>query len=157
MEPEELDTIPENLFEDEIIADLVDEAQEYHSVPSGQCLMSSQWTESRGSRSMLMMIAAVEDADLLQYKVPNRDGLLAEDFSTTHMNSVFEFAAVTMHGNFLFIAGGYDRNMWCSSPTAYRYDPRTRNWGKLASMRQPRVSFSLCSTDSGKIVTLTTE
>ena len=149
MDSEELDNLPEFLNEDEIVNDIIEEAREYHANPSGQCLMASYLTEARGSKDMLMLISAVDDADLLQYKVPNQEGFLNEEISTNFMHSVFEFAAVTMHGNFLFIAGGYDRHMWCSSPTAYRYDPRTRAWGKLASMRQPRVSFALCATDSG--------
>ena len=149
MAAEELEGLPGFMMEDEIINEIIEEAHAYHDNPSGQSLMSSYLTESRGSKDMVMLISAVDDADLLQYKVPNQEGFLSEEINTSFMHSVFEFAAVVMHGNFLFIAGGYDRHMWCSSPTAYRYNPRTRVWGQLASMRQPRVSFALCATDSG--------
>jgi N-acetylneuraminic acid mutarotase len=64
------------------------------------------------------------------------------------MESVFEFASVAVLGNFLFVAGGYDRLSWCSSPAFYHYDPRKRLWAQLKSMLRPRVSFPLTPSTS---------
>ena len=37
------------------------------------------------------------------------------------MDSVFEFSALAVLGNFVFVAGGYDRNTYCSSTVCYRF------------------------------------
>jgi len=149
MDLDDLENIPQEIVDLPSIDELIEEAQDYQTNPGSQCLMTSPHTETRGSRDLVMLISAIDDADLFQYKVPGDHGFYTEETSTSFMHSVFEFSAVTVLGNFLFVAGGYDRYSWCSSPAFYRYNPRNRLWVQLASMRQPRVSFSLCAGDSG--------
>ncbi len=48
---------------------LVLDAIEYHNNPHLQPLMSSEATEMRGAQDVVMMISALEDANLVQYKV----------------------------------------------------------------------------------------
>ena len=48
---------------------LVLDAIEYHNNPHLQPLMSSEATEMRGAQDVVMMISALEDATLVQYKV----------------------------------------------------------------------------------------
>lgn len=149
MEPEDLEHMPEEVMADPLLKELVIEAREYHSNPTRQCLMSVTGTEPRGGQNVIMLISGLEDANLIQYKIPGMPGFYSEEIDTSFLHSVFEFAAVATLGNFLFIAGGYGRHSWCSSPAFYRYNPSNRSWMQLTSMHQPRVSFSLCAADTG--------
>ena len=58
------------------------------------------------------------------------------DYSTTNQSVL---------GNFMFAVGGYN-DEYTSSNTKYRYDPRDREWMRLGSMSQSRVSFAMCSS-----------
>ena len=49
--------------------ELVDDAVEYHNNPHIQPLMTTDCTEMRGAQDAVMMITALEDANLVQYKV----------------------------------------------------------------------------------------
>ena len=70
---------------------------------------------------MVMMVSALEDANLIQYKIPGVAGYYSEEVNTNFLQSVFEFTCTAVLGNFLFVAGGYDRKTWCSSAAFYRY------------------------------------
>ena len=48
-------------------------------------------------------------------------GFVGEQVDWSFMESVFEFSALAVLGNFVFVAGGYDRNTYCSSTVCYRY------------------------------------
>ena len=147
-EPEELDQLPSEVTAIPAVAELVLDAKKYHANPQLQCLMMSQGMQSRGSKDVVMAMAAVEDINLIQYKQPSLPGFFTEEAGSDFLQSVFEFAEVAMIGNFMFVVGGYERHNWCSSAACYLYNPRTRAWGQLASLNQPRVSFALCASDT---------
>ena len=98
---------------------------------------------------VIMLVSAVDDAHLIQYKIPGVPDFFSEEINSSFLESIFEFTSIAELGNFVFVAGGYDRQTWCSSPAFYRYNPRDRAWGRLASMNAPRVSFALCSAPKG--------
>ena len=149
LEEEELEHIPDDLMDIPELKELIEDAKEYHSNPGRQCLMISDGTEVRGSQDVVVLFSAIEDAYQIQYKVPGTNGFFSEKVDTSFLQSVFEFSAVAVLGNFLFVAGGYDRRSWCSSPAFYRYNPRNRSWAQLTSMNCPRVSFTLCAAEKG--------
>ena len=149
LELEELDALDESILEIPKIATLVEEARQYLSVPSRQCLMDVKNTEARGSRDFLVLYSGIEDDNLISYKSSDGFGFLTEALDTSFLQVVFEFASVAVLGNFVFVAGGYGRDRWCSSPMFYRYNPHIYRWVELSSMQQPRVSFPLCSSEDG--------
>ena len=136
-------------FCDDEVNKMIAEAKIYQEDPPRQSLLQSEKTKVRGSREMVTLFSAVEDANLLQYKLPNEPDFITEEIDTVFMESFFEFSSVAVLGNFLYVAGGYNRNKYVSSPVFYRYDPRFRSWDNLSSMHQPRVSFSLCAVSNG--------
>lgn len=148
-EPEELSKIPPEVSQVPELRELIDEAKAFHEEPHRQCLMTSERTEVRGGQEAIMAISAIDDANLIQYKLPRLPGFFSEEVCTNFLNSVFEFSQVTVLGNYMYVAGGYDRHSWCSSPDLYRYNPRNRSWTEMTPMTQPRVSFALCSSDKG--------
>ena len=144
-----LETSPEELQTHEELKDLFAEAKEYQSCPTKQCLMASERSEARGGREALVLFSAIDDANVIQYKLPGVDGFFSEAIDTGFLQSHFEFASVAVLGNFLFVAGGYDRHTMCSSPAFYCYNPRNRHWAQLSSMHRPRVSFDLVASETG--------
>ena len=149
LDKEELESISEVILEIPEVKECIDEAIKYNANPTKQCLLDSDNTHVRGSRDTLVLFSAVDDANMIQYKAPGCDGFFSQKVDTSFMQSVFEFASVSVLGDFLFVAGGYNRGTWCSSPAFYSYNPRNRLWAQLSSMKQPRVSFSLCSANQG--------
>ena len=95
------------------------------------------------------MFSALDDAHLIQYKVPGLEGLFNEEIDTSFLLSVFEFTSLASLGNFIFVVGGYKRSNYCSTDIVYRYNPRNREWGVLKPMQQARVSFTLCAGRRG--------
>ena len=148
-EAEELEKIPAEVMEVPDLREHVEEARVYHAEAYRQCLMTSERTDARGSQNVVMAISAIEDANLIQYKVPRLPGYFSEKVSTDFLESVFEFTSLATLGNFVFIGGGYNRHTWCSSSDMYRYDPRNRIWMQLTSMSDSRVSFSMCASEKG--------
>ncbi len=149
IDKDQLERMPENVLEVPELKEMVDEAIEYQSYPSKQCLMTSDLTEVRGGKDVVMLISALDDAHLIQYKIPGISDFFSEEINSSFLESVFEFTSVAELGNFVFIGGGYDRHTWCSTPSFYRYNPRNRVWGRLSSMNHARVSFALCSAPNG--------
>ena len=149
MEADDLDSISEAILDIPEVKECIDEAKAYHSNPSQQCLFTGEQTNVRGSQETMVLYTAIDDADMIQYKVPHYEGLFNQKTDTSFMQSVFEFASVAVLGDFLFVAGGYNRGTWCSSPAFYNYNPRNRLWAQLSSMQQPRVSFPLCPSEKG--------
>ena len=148
MEEEELKLIPEEYLEMPSIRELVDYAVSYHATPSKQCLMTCESTEVRGAQDGLVLFSAIDDVYLIQYKLQDMDGFFSVQTDTMFTQSVFEFSSVAVLGNFLFVAGGYNRHSWCSSPAFYRFNPRNHSWATLTKMRMPRVTFCLCAGPS---------
>ncbi len=149
LEQEELEQIDPEILKIPEIKSLVDAAWEYLACPSAQCVHQSEMTEVRGAQDVLVLFSALDDLQQIHYKVPELPGFFSEQTDTSFMDSLFEFASTAMLGNFLFVAGGYNRRRFWSSPSLYRYNPRNRAWAQLSSMRQPRISFSLCAAERG--------
>ena len=145
LEENELKNIPEEIINIEPIGQLVNNALDFHLKPSLQCLSVDETTEVRGAKDTVVLITPVSEMELIQYKIPGEEGFLSEETDTSFLSSVLEFASISVLGNFLFVAGGYDRNTWCSSPAFFRYNPRNRMWAQLSSMNYARVSFCLCA------------
>ena len=55
------------------------------------------------------------------FQIPDLVGFIGEQVDWSFMDSVFEFSALEALGNFVFVAGGYDRNTYCSSTVCYRF------------------------------------
>ena len=146
---QELNTVSEETQNHPDLKELFREAIEYQSNPSKQCLMNTPRSEVRGSNEALVLFCALDDAHLIQYKIPGVEGYFSEAIDTSFMDSHFEFAAAAVIGNFLYVAGGYNRRKMVSSPVLYSYNPRDRSWCMLSSMLRPRVSFPLCPSDEG--------
>lgn len=145
----ELQEVADDVKKHDDIKQLVDEAIQYQSDPVKQCLQSSAATQVRGAQDVLVLFTAMDDLTQIQYKIPGSEGFLTETIDTCYADSLFEFASMCVLGNFLFVAGGYERRNYCSSPAFYCYDPRQRSWLQLESMIQPRVSFNLISGERG--------
>ena len=146
---DELEKLPDLFHEDPDLATFIDRAVAYQLEPCKQCLLTSDDTEVRGSKTSLVLISALDDATQIQYRIPELQSVLAEETDTSFLDSVFEFASVVVLGNFMFVAGGYCRRSWCSSSAFYRYDPRNRSWAQLSPMNRTRVSFSLVASKRG--------
>ena len=141
--------LPEDAVDLPEIAQLVAEAIEYQQNPSKQCIMSNISTEARGGQEVLMLVSAVEDAHLIQYKIPGTPGFYSEEINSSFLQSVFEFTHTAALGNFVFVAGGYNRHSWCSAADVYRYNPRNHSWAEVCPMNVARVSFALCTSAKG--------
>lgn len=146
---EELENLPSLCQDDPDLTTCIDQAVAYQVEPCKQCLLTSDDTEVRGSKTSLVLISALDDATQIHYRIPELQTVLSEETDTSFLDSVFEFASVAVLGNFMFVAGGYCRRSWCSSPAFYRYDPRNRSWAQLSSMNRPRVSFCLVASKRG--------
>ena len=145
----EIEKIPEEILSLEELKDAINDAKEYHENPSGQSLVVSESTRARGSEELIAMIATFEEMNALQYKIPGIEGFFSEEIQIDFMSSTLEFANIAVFGNFLYVAGGYDRETYCSSTAFYRFDPRIKSWAELTSMSDPRVSFSLIVDEFG--------
>ncbi len=53
-------------------------------------------------------------------QLPDLHGFIGEQVDWSFMDSVFEFSALAVLGNFVFVSGGYDRSTYCSSTVCYR-------------------------------------
>ena len=111
---EELEKLPDSFHEDPDLATFIDRAVAYQLEPCKQCLLTSDDTEVRGSKTSLVLISALDDATQIQYRIPELQSVLAEETDTSFLDSVFEFASIAVLGNFMFVAGGYCRRSWCS-------------------------------------------
>jgi len=145
----ELEAVAEDMQQHPELLELFSEAKEYQANPTKRCLMNSPRSEVRGSTEALVLFSAIDDAHMIQYKIPGVEGFFSETIDSSFLQSHFEFASVAVIGNILFVAGGYDRHTMCSSPAFYCYNPRNRSWAQLCSMNYPRVSFDVCASEKG--------
>jgi N-acetylneuraminic acid mutarotase len=148
---EELETINMSEFgiaENPDLAKMITDARDYNSIPSRRCLMHSNWSCARGSQPYLVIYSGVEDENEAEYRplVVKKDrpcDIIREELVTsTFLESVFEFAAVAVLGDYLFIAGGYNRDM-LSCAFFYSYSPHRRCWTQLSTMLCARVNHAL--------------
>ena len=151
LEPSELDSLGTDVTEISELADLIKEVRNYHNVPSQRCLYPSSRTAARGSVPYLVLYSGMDNNNVVEYRPliadPSAD-IIREEVTTEFLEIAFEFAAVAVFGDCLFIAGGYSHKQWCSSPAFYSYSPHRRCWTELSVMHDPRVSHALCAADA---------
>jgi len=150
LEPSELESLGSDVTEMVELADLIKEARDYHSIPSQRCLYPSSRTAARGSLPYLVLYAGMDNNCVVEYRPlvadPSAD-IIREEVNTEFLEIAFEFAAVAVLGDCLFVAGGYSHEHWCSSAAFYCYSPHRRCWTELSAMHDPRVSHALCAAD----------
>lgn len=148
MEPEELDLLPKQVYEFEEIRNEIEEAKNYILCIPMQCLRNEEKLLQRGSRKVLAMIFFSEDRYItnIAYRTIDHEGICLEELNSS-LDTRYEYTCQAVLGNFLFVAGGYTDN-YCSSDRVFMFDPRYRIWIEVGAMQQPRVSFSLCSSDT---------
>ena len=151
LEPPELESLGSDITEMVELADLIKEARNYHDVPSQRCLYPSSNTAARGSLPYLVLYSGMDNNSVVEYRPlvadPSAD-IIREEVNTEFLEIAFEFAAVAVFGDCLFLAGGYNQKHWCSSSALYCYSPHRRCWTELSVMHDPRVSHALCAADA---------
>jgi N-acetylneuraminic acid mutarotase len=156
LELEELEALEASEFKIAESLDLtktIADARDYNSIPSRRCLMHSKGSRARGSQPYLVIFSGVEDENTAEYRplMVQQDkpvDIIREELVTsTFLESVFEFAAVAVLGDYLFLAGGYNRDM-LSCPFFYSYSPHRRCWTQLSSMLCARVNHALVAANS---------
>ena len=151
LEPSELDSLGSDVTDMAELADLIKEAQNYHNIPSQRCLYPSSHTAARGSLPYLVLYSGMDNSNVVEYRPlvadPSAD-IIREEVNTEFLEIIFEFAAVSVFGDCLFVAGGYSHKQWCSSAAFYCYSPHRRCWTELSSMQDQRVSHALCAADT---------
>ena len=71
--------------------------------------------------------------------------LIAKYVSFYRFNILLVMFAVAVLGGFIYVVGGESQNnMKTPINKAYRFDPRTGSWLKIADMKKARESFQLC-------------
>jgi len=151
LEPAELESLGSDVTEIVELADFIKEAQNYHNIPSQQCLYPSSHTAARGSLPYLVLYSGTDNNNIVEYRPlvadPSAD-IIREEVNTEFLETAFEFAAMAVFGDCLFIAGGYSHKHWCSSAAFYCYSPHRRCWTELSVMHDARVSHALCAADT---------
>lgn len=150
LESSELESLGSDITEIVELSDLLEEARNYHSIPSQRCLYPSSHTAARGSLPYLVLYSGMENSNIVEYRPliadPSED-VIREEVSTEFLETAFEYAAAAVFGDCLFVAGGYSHKHWCSSAAFYCYTPHRRCWTELSVMHDPRVSHALCAAD----------
>lgn len=149
LELEELDRLPDEVLDIPEVSKEVDEARRYICSITTQSLYTSKKYLPRGSRKVLTIMAASEEANgtIVLYRDAKTPGICQEELSPRGLDTEVEFTSQATIGNFLYIAGGYD-HQYCSSNRLFRFDPRYRDWVELTPLLQKRVSFAMCSSDT---------
>ncbi|PIK33671.1 putative kelch-like protein 9 [Apostichopus japonicus] len=128
---------------------LVKEALHYYCLPLRQSVLQSPRTNPRSVVSLKTIVS------LGGQPRKAKDGVSKEvryfNPQTRNWNTLTKMPqprhhhAVAVLGGFLYVAGGRERTSPTDHPlkTAYRYDPRTDSWIKIADMLHGRESFQL--------------
>ncbi|XP_071171261.1 kelch-like protein 36 isoform X1 [Mytilus edulis] len=148
MEIEELETLPEEVVQSREIKDAVEDALNYNLNLMGQCLKKGEMYTQRGARTVITVLSFSEEGNVLVYRDPEKPGFFVEQLGPVGLDTVdYQALSQAKLGNFLYAAGGYD-GTYSSTNRVFRFDPRYRDWTEVACMIQPRVSFSMCSSDT---------
>ena len=143
--PDELEEIRRKFTVEPEVNKLMNEAEEYVNYPSRQCLFNYR---ARGSKPFLGLFAGIESDISISYKYADVPGFITEYIDVKGLKIDLEFSSCAMIGNCIFFAGGYDKNTWCSSRQVYVFEPSSQKWNEVSMMNDPRVSFSLCSSNN---------
>lgn len=147
MEAEELEALPKEVTSVSGMKEEIEAAINHNLNIMGQCLKKGEKYLPRGCRSVATIFSFSEEGYFIIYRDPKKPGITMEQLGPCGLDTTDYMAmSQTKLGNFLYAAGGYDEN-FSSTPRMFRFDPRFRDWTEVAPMNQPRVSFSLCSSD----------
>jgi len=148
MEPEELETLPQEVIQITEIKDAVEDALNYNLNLMGQCLKKGDIYLQRGSRTVITVLSFSDEGNILVYRDPVNPGFFVEQLGPVGLDTVdYQALSQAKLGNFLYAAGGYD-GTYSSTNRVFRFDPRYRDWSEVAGMNGARVSFAMCSSDT---------
>ncbi|KAJ8335544.1 hypothetical protein SKAU_G00388860 [Synaphobranchus kaupii] len=130
---------------------LAEEALKYHEQLSAQPLLQTPRTALRGGVECLLLVGGEvsERGEELSSEVRRLEGASSTQVgwgAETQLPARRSHHCVAVLGGFLFTAGGSssrDNGGDAASNLLYRYDPRSNQWIKVASMNQRRVDFYL--------------
>ncbi|XP_045149648.1 kelch-like protein 36 isoform X2 [Echinops telfairi] len=130
----------------------IEEAVRYHNCLAAQPVMQTRRTALRTNQERLLFVGGevsercLELSDDTCYLDPQNERWVQE----TPLPARRSHHCVAVLGGFIFIAGGSfsrDNGGDAASNLLYRYDPRCKQWIKVASMNQRRVDFYLASIE----------
>ncbi|XP_045166637.2 kelch-like protein 26 [Mercenaria mercenaria] len=149
MSLEDLEDIPPEVLALPEICEEIDDAKTFSLNIPAQCLKVGDKYLSRGSKEVVFISMFDDEAEsnTVVYKdLENEDSdLFIEQLGRVELDADYSSMTQTKLGNFLFAAGGYDKD-YKSCSRVFMYDPQGRHWTEVAMMLQPRVSFALCSS-----------
>lgn len=147
MEAEELESLPSEVTNVTEIKEEVEAAINHNLNIMGQCLKVGEKYLPRGCHTVATILSFSEDGYFLIYRDPAKSGVTVEQLGPCGLDTTdYQAMSQAKIGNFLYAAGGYDEH-FSSTGRMFRFDPRFRDWTEVAPMNEPRVSFSLCSSD----------
>ncbi|XP_033746810.1 kelch-like protein 26 [Pecten maximus] len=147
IEAEDLEALPEDVTSVSELKEEIKAAINHNLNIMGQCLKTGEKYFPRGCRSVATIFSFTEEGYFIIYRDPSKPGVTVEELGRCGLDTTDYMAmSQTKLGNFLYAAGGYDEN-FSSTARMFRFDPRFRDWTEVIPMNQPRVSFSLCSSD----------
>ncbi|XP_036045000.1 kelch-like protein 36 isoform X1 [Onychomys torridus] len=129
----------------------VEEAMHYHNSLVAQPVLQTKRTVLRAEQCLLFVGGEVSERCLeLSDDTCYLDTKNEQWVKETSLPARRSHHCVAVLGGFIFIAGGSfsrDNGGDAASNLLYRYDPRRKQWIKVASMNQRRVDFYLASIE----------
>uniref|UniRef100_A0A3Q2HNX3 Kelch-like protein 36 n=1 Tax=Equus caballus TaxID=9796 RepID=A0A3Q2HNX3_HORSE len=130
----------------------IEEAVRYHNSLAAQPVMQTKRTALRTNEERLLFVGGEVSERCLELSDDTcyLDAKSEQWVKETPLPARRSHHCVAVLGGFIFIAGGSfsrDNGGDAASNLLYRYDPRCKQWIKVASMNQRRVDFYLASVD----------
>lgn len=129
---------------------LIDEALRYHNSLAAQPVLQTRRSALRTTHERLLFVGGEVSERCLELSDDTcyLDTQSQQWVTETPMPARRSHHCVAVLGGFIFIAGGSfsrDNGGDAASNLLYRYDPRCKQWIKVAAMNQRRVDFYLAS------------
>ncbi|XP_049720479.1 kelch-like protein 36 isoform X1 [Elephas maximus indicus] len=130
----------------------IEEAVRYHNSLAAQPVMQTKRTALRTNEERLLFVGGEVSERCLELSDDTcyLDAQSEQWVKETPLPARRSHHCVAVLGGFIFIAGGSfsrDNGGDAASNLLYRYDPRCKQWIKVASMNQRRVDFYLASIE----------
>uniref|UniRef100_A0ABI7WN99 Kelch-like protein 36 n=1 Tax=Felis catus TaxID=9685 RepID=A0ABI7WN99_FELCA len=130
----------------------IEEAVRYHNSLAAQPVMQTKRTALRTNEERLLFVGGEVSERCLELSDDTcyLDAKSEQWVKETPLPARRSHHCVAVLGGFIFIAGGSfsrDNGGDAASNLLYRYDPRCKQWIKVASMNQRRVDFYLASIE----------
>ncbi|XP_004280133.1 kelch-like protein 36 isoform X2 [Orcinus orca] len=130
----------------------IEEAVRYHNSLAAQPVMQTKRTALRTTQECLLFVGGEVSERCLELSDDTcyLDAQSEQWVKETPLPARRSHHCVAVLGGFIFIAGGSfsrDNGGDAASNLLYRYDPRCKQWIKVASMNQRRVDFYLASIE----------